>query len=82
VLGRGVSEGFLVAWWRRSNRPHTRFNRPHTRFNRPLWTAGFRVVSAVVGACVLRLLVVFGPRTVALQWLRGFGKQKVEVQSV
>jgi hypothetical protein len=29
----------------------------------PLWTAGFRVVSAVVGACVLRLLVVFVPRT-------------------
>jgi hypothetical protein len=50
VLGRGVSEGFLVAWWRRSNRPHT-------RSNHPLWTAG------VVGACVLRLLVVFVPRT-------------------
>jgi hypothetical protein len=29
----------------------------------PLWTVGFRVVSAVVGACVLRLLVVFVPRT-------------------
>jgi hypothetical protein len=29
----------------------------------PLWTAGFRVFSAVVGACVLRLLVVFAPRT-------------------
>jgi hypothetical protein len=28
----------------------------------PLWTAGFRVVSAVVGACVLRLLVEFVPR--------------------
>jgi hypothetical protein len=56
VLGRGVSEDFLVAWWRRSNRPHT-------RSNRPLWTAGFRVVSAVVGACVLRLLVEFVPRT-------------------
>jgi hypothetical protein len=27
----------------------------------PLWTTGFRVVSAVVGACVLRLLVVFVP---------------------
>jgi hypothetical protein len=36
---------------------------PHTRSNRPLWTAGFRGVSAVVGACVLRLLVVFVPRT-------------------
>jgi hypothetical protein len=36
---------------------------PHTRSNRPLWTASFRVVSAVVGACVLRLLVVFVPRT-------------------
>jgi hypothetical protein len=36
---------------------------PYTRSNRPLWTAGFRVVSAVVGACVLRLLVVFVPRT-------------------
>jgi hypothetical protein len=36
---------------------------PHTRSNRPLWTAGFRVVSAVVGACVLRLLVVFVHRT-------------------
>jgi hypothetical protein len=56
VLGRGVSEDFLVAWWRRSNRPHT-------WSNRPLWTTGFRVVSAVVGACVLRLLVVFVPRT-------------------
>jgi hypothetical protein len=29
----------------------------------PLWTAGFRVVSTVVGAWVLRLLVVFVPRT-------------------
>jgi hypothetical protein len=28
-----------------------------------LWTAPFRVVSAVVGAWVLRLLVVFVPRT-------------------
>jgi hypothetical protein len=36
---------------------------PYNRSNRPLWTAGFRVVSAVVGACVLRLLVVFVPRT-------------------
>jgi hypothetical protein len=36
---------------------------PYTRSNRPLWTAGFRVVSSVVGACVLRLLVVFVPRT-------------------
>jgi hypothetical protein len=36
---------------------------PYTRSNRPLWTAGFRVVSAVVGACVLRLLLVFVPRT-------------------
>jgi hypothetical protein len=36
---------------------------PYTRSNRPLWTAGFRVVSAVVSACVLRLLVVFVPRT-------------------
>jgi hypothetical protein len=36
---------------------------PNTRSNCPLWTAGFRVVSAVVGACVLRLLVVFVPRT-------------------
>jgi hypothetical protein len=36
---------------------------PYTRSNLPLWTAGFRVVSAVVGACVLRLLVVFVPRT-------------------
>jgi hypothetical protein len=49
VLRRGVSEDFLVAWWRRSNRP--------------LWTAGFRAVSAIVGACVLSLLVVFVPRT-------------------
>jgi hypothetical protein len=36
---------------------------PYTRSNRPLWTAGFRGVSAVVGACVLRLLVEFVPRT-------------------
>jgi hypothetical protein len=36
---------------------------PHTRSNRPLWTADFRVVSAIVGAWVLRLLVVFVPRT-------------------
>jgi hypothetical protein len=35
----------------------------HTRSNRPLWTVGFRVLSAVVGACVLRLLVEFVPRT-------------------
>jgi hypothetical protein len=36
---------------------------PYTRSNRPLWTAGFRGVSAVVGACVLKLLVLFVPRT-------------------
>jgi hypothetical protein len=36
---------------------------PYTRSNRPLWTADFRVVSAVVGACVVRLLVEFVPRT-------------------
>jgi hypothetical protein len=36
---------------------------PYTRSNCPLWIAGFRVVAAVVGACVLRLLVVFVPRT-------------------
>jgi hypothetical protein len=36
---------------------------PYTRSNRPLWTAGFRVVSTVVGAWVLMLLVVFVPRT-------------------
>jgi hypothetical protein len=36
---------------------------PYTRSNRPLWTVGFRVVSAVVGACVLMLLVVFVPST-------------------
>jgi hypothetical protein len=36
---------------------------PHTRSNRPLCTVGFRVVSTVVGACVLRLLVVFVPKT-------------------
>jgi hypothetical protein len=35
---------------------------PYTRSNRPLWTAGFRVVSTIVGACVLRLLVEFVPR--------------------
>jgi hypothetical protein len=29
----------------------------------PLWTAGFRGVSAVVGACLLSLLVEFAPRT-------------------
>jgi hypothetical protein len=56
VLGRGVSEDFLVTRWRRSNRPYT-------RSNRPLWTASFRGVSAVVGACVLKLLVEFVPRT-------------------
>jgi hypothetical protein len=36
---------------------------PYTRSNRPVWTAGFRVVSVVVGTCALRLLVVFVPRT-------------------
>jgi hypothetical protein len=36
---------------------------PYTRSNRPLWLAGFRVVSAVVAACVLWLLVEFVPRT-------------------
>jgi hypothetical protein len=56
VLGIGVSEDLLVTWWRRSNRPYT-------RSNRPLWLAGFRVVSAVVDACVLWLLVGFVPRT-------------------
>jgi hypothetical protein len=29
----------------------------------PLWIAGFRVVSAVVGACVVKLLVEFVSRT-------------------
>jgi hypothetical protein len=38
---------------------------PYTRSNRPLWTASFRVVSAVVGVCVLRLLVVLVPRTIS-----------------
>jgi hypothetical protein len=33
------------------------------RSNRPLWLAGFRVVSAVIAACVLWLLVEFVPRT-------------------
>jgi hypothetical protein len=36
---------------------------PHTRSNRPLWTAGFRVVSTVVGAWEFRLLLVFVPMT-------------------
>jgi hypothetical protein len=36
---------------------------PYTRSNRPLYLAGFRVVSAVVGAFVLWLLVEFVPRT-------------------
>jgi hypothetical protein len=36
---------------------------PYTRSNCPLWLAGFRVVSTVVGACVLWLLVGFVPRT-------------------
>jgi hypothetical protein len=56
VLGRGVSEDFLLPGG-------GGLTAPYTRFNRPLWTAGFRVVSAVVGACVLTLLVVFVPRT-------------------
>jgi hypothetical protein len=36
---------------------------PYTRSNRPLWIADFRGVSTVVGACVVRLLVEFVPRT-------------------
>jgi hypothetical protein len=36
---------------------------PYTWSNCPLWLAGFRGASAVVGACVLRLLVEFVPRT-------------------
>jgi hypothetical protein len=36
---------------------------PTPSLTAPLWTAEFRVVSTVVGACVLRLLVVFAPRT-------------------
>jgi hypothetical protein len=39
----------------------------------PLWIAGFQVVFAVVGACVLRLLVVFVPRassTLVATWFR------------
>jgi hypothetical protein len=36
---------------------------PYARSNRPLWIAGFRVVSPVVGACVVKLLVEFVPRT-------------------
>jgi hypothetical protein len=45
---------------------------PHTRSNRPLWTADFRVVSAVMGACVLRCLVVFVPRTSSTPVATGF----------
>jgi hypothetical protein len=56
VLGRGFSEDFLVTRWRR-------FNRPIPGLTAPLWLAGFRVVSAVVAACVLRLLIEFVPRT-------------------
>jgi hypothetical protein len=47
---------------------------PHTRSNRPLWTAVFRVVSAVVGACVLRLLVVFVPRASSTPVATWFGQ--------
>jgi hypothetical protein len=71
VLGRGVSEDFLVAWWRRSNRP------PIPGLTAPLWTASFRVVSAVVGACVLRLLVVFVPRTISTPVATWFWQTKV-----
>jgi hypothetical protein len=48
----------------------------------PLTTAGFRVVSAVVGAWELRLLVVFVPRTGSTPVATWFGKRKVEVRSV
>jgi hypothetical protein len=57
VLRRGVSKDLLVTRWRRSNRP------PIPGLTAPLWLAGFRVVSAVVAACVLWLLVEFVPRT-------------------
>jgi hypothetical protein len=44
----------------------------------PLWTAGLRVVSAVVDAWVLRLLVEFVPRTsstpVAMRFWRTEGR--------
>jgi hypothetical protein len=57
VLGRGISEDLLVTRWRRSNRP------PIPGLTAPLWLAGFRVVSAVIAACVLWLLVEFVPMT-------------------
>jgi hypothetical protein len=53
---RGVSEDFLVVWWRRSNRPHTRSNRP------PLDS---RLPSCFhYDGCVgVEVVVVFVPRT-------------------
>jgi hypothetical protein len=56
VLGRGVSEDFLVARWRRSNRPHTRSNRSPLDSRLPS-CFHYR------GCVGLRLLVVFVPRT-------------------
>jgi hypothetical protein len=76
VLGRGVSEDFLVTRWRRSNRP------PIPGLTAPLWLAGFRGVSAVVGVCVLRLLVEIVPRISSTPVTTCFGKRKVEVRSV
>jgi hypothetical protein len=55
---------------------------PHTRSNRPPLDSRLSSCFRCLGACALWLLVVFVLGLVALQWLRGFGKQKVEVRSV
>jgi hypothetical protein len=69
VLGRGVSKDFLVAWWRRSNRPP-----PDSRLP-SCFRCRVRVGVEAAGSSLF-----LGP--VVLQWLHGFGKRKVEVWSV
>jgi hypothetical protein len=56
VLGRGVSEDFLVAWWRRSNRP------PYP-VSPPLLDSRLSSCFRCRGCVCLGLLVVFVPRT-------------------
>jgi hypothetical protein len=69
VLEGGVSEDFLVASWRQSNRPPLDSRLP-----------GYFRCRGCVGVEVAGSVLFLGP--VALQWLCGFGKRKVEVRSV
>jgi hypothetical protein len=76
VLGRGVLGVFLVTRWRRSNRPPYPVRPPPSYQLAPeLFPLPYLCRSRGCWYCLF-----LGP--VALQWLRGFDKRKVEVWSV